>query len=232
MKSKKGKIILPATDPSSIDLDKLKPGQVVLFGDSTKEGSISMKRKDGRINDLAELGSGGNTVDNDGGGNVAQYPDFSLLADAVRQIENNLTGDVVPPSVGFVKNIGPFIAINKQLDVNSSMYDRWNGYVINVYANEVISAGLVSSWINELEQLFKSLELCKDILQETLATMMKLLQEFEQAQQATGSDLSVPINELELSIAAAQDLLQKKEVIIKIVKELITILNASQNPPA
>lgn len=227
MSTKKGKIILPATDPNSIDVNKLKPGQVVLFGDSTKEGSISMKRKDGRIDDLAELGSGGGSSS----GSVS-YPDFSILADAVRQIENNLTRDVVPPSVGFVKNIGPFIAINKQLEVNSSMYDRWNGYVINTYANEVISAGLVSSWINELEQLFKSLELCKDILQETLATMMKLLQEFKQAQLATGSDLSVPINEIELSIAAAQDLLQKKEVIIKIVKELITILNASQNTPA
>ena len=223
MKSKKGKIILPATDPSTIDLDKLKPGQVVLFGDSTKEGSISMKRKDGRINDLAELGSGDSSSSES-----VSYPDFSILADAVRQIEDNLSRDVVPPSVGFVKNIGPFIAINKQLEVNNSMYDRWNGYDINAYANEVLSAGLRSSWNNELEGLLKLLDVCKSILEETIANMKQLIQEFSQAQQATGSDLSAPINELELSIGAAEDLLQKKQVIIKIVKALIDILNASQ----
>ena len=222
MSTKKGKIILPATDPSSIDVNKLKPGQVVLFGDSTKEGSISMKRKDGRIDDLAELGSG-----NDSSSGSVSYPDFSLLADAVRQIENNLTRDVVPPSVGFIKNIGPFIAINKQLEVNSSMYDRWNGYDINVYANEVISASLQPTWINELEGLLKRLVLCKDILQETITTMKKLLDEFSESQQVTGSDLSAPINELQLSKTAAEDLLQKKEVIIKIVNELRAILNAS-----
>jgi hypothetical protein len=223
MNTKKGKIILPATDPSSIDVNKLKPGQVVLFGDSTKEGSISMKRKDGRINDLAELGS-----NNGSSSGSVSYPDFSLLADAVRQIENNLTRDVVPPSVGFIKNIGPFIAINKQLEVNSSMYDRWNGYDINVYANEVISAGLQSSWTNELESLLKVLDLCKAILQETVTTMKMLSDDFSHAQEVTGSDLSAPINELQLSKNAGEDLLQKKEVIIKIVNELRAILQASQ----
>jgi hypothetical protein len=222
MSTKKGKIILPATDPSSIDVNKLKPGQVVLFGDSTKEGSISMKRKDGRINDLAELGSGDSSSSES-----VSYPDFSILADAVRQIEDILSRDVVPPSAGFVKNIGPFIAINKQLEVNSSMYDRWNGYDINTYANEVLSAGLRSSWNNELEGLLKRLTECKSILEETITNMKQLIQEFSQAQQSTGSDLSAPINELQLSKTAAEDLLQKKEVIIKIVNELRAILNAS-----
>jgi len=55
----RGRIILPAVDPNDIDIEDLKPGQVALFGDSTKNGNLTMKRKDGTTEDLAEKGEGG-----------------------------------------------------------------------------------------------------------------------------------------------------------------------------
>lgn len=222
--SKSGKIILPATSPDSIDVSKLKPGQVVLFGDSTKEGSISMKRKDGRIDDLAELGSGG---DSSVSSCCTSYPNPAQFAGAIKDVEDILKKDVVPPSEGFLKTLRPYSVVDSELNINTYLYDKWTGYDIDLYAKEVVASGLVGNWTNELKALIENIVVCIKILEENIAYMQKLIAEFKNAQIAFGSDLSAPITEFEIAIETATTLLNQKEEIVKIIQVLLSTLSSS-----
>tara|TARA_Y100000389_G_scaffold189963_1_gene214302 strand:+ start:14824 stop:15504 length:681 start_codon:yes stop_codon:yes gene_type:complete len=224
MNTKKGKIILPATDPSSIDVNKLKPGQVVLFGDSTKEGSISMKRKDGRINDLTELGSS----DGSSSGSVS-YPENALLAGFVRDIEDRLQFDVFPPSTGYVKNIAPFVIINKQLECNTVLLDAWNGYDANTYANEVINASLQEPWLQQLEKLRSNLNDASTHMVQAEHEMKKMHAACVHSEDSTGSDLNVLLNELTLSRIAVSVAIADLERIEQKLSEIIQKIEASIN---
>jgi hypothetical protein len=222
--SKSGKIILPATNPDSIDVSKLKPGQVVLFGDSTKEGSISMKRKNGRIDDLAELGS-------DRTSSVSScctdYPNPAQFADAIKDVEDILKKDVVPPSEGFLKTLRPYRMVDSELNINTYLYDKWTGYDIDLYAKEVVASGLVGSWVNELNSLIEDIITCIQILDKNIAYLKKLKNEFEDAQSNTGADLSTPITEFELAIETATTILNQKQEIVAIIKGLVSTLLSS-----
>lgn len=97
--SKKGIIILPQISANDIDETNLRPGQVTIFGDSGKSGNISMKRKDGTVEDLTEKGGG--TGSNTGGTSnpvTSEFDSRKLSKFSIQDksyFANNTTGDNV-----------------------------------------------------------------------------------------------------------------------------------------